>query len=128
MTTSLRTPLKGVRGYGSARAGTGHFIGQRVSAIALAILAPYLIVYAAFDLAPDFGGARAWIAQPWVAAPLLLALFAALYHMRIGMQAVVEDYIAKPASKTVLLLLNTFVALALAAAGGFAILKLSLGA
>ena len=128
MTDTLRTPLSRVRGHGSAKTGTGHFIAQRVSAIALAILLPYLVIYAALNLGPGYDGARAWVGQPLVAAPLLLALFAALYHMQIGMQVVIEDYFARPGGKGLLLILNAFVALALAAAGGFAILKLSLGA
>ena len=128
MNTDLRTPLNRVRGYGSAKSGTGHFIAQRVSAVALLLLAPPLIVGAALTMPAGYDGAYEWVKQPWIAAPLFLALLAALYHMRIGMQVVIEDYIGKPGSKAALLILNTFVAAGLAVAGGFAVLKISLGA
>ena len=127
MNASLRTPLGRVRGKGSAKSGTGHFIAQRVSAIALLLLAPYLFISAALNIYPGFEGAFVWVVQPIVAAPLLLFLFCALYHMRIGMQVVIEDYIEKPLTKALLLLINTFVVLAAATAGAFAILSIAFG-
>lgn len=125
--TSIRTPLGRVRGHGSAHSGTGHFIGQRVSAIALAILLPYLIVSAALTLEPGYDSAHAWVSQYIVAVPLLLAIFAGCYHLRLGLQVVIEDYIHRPATKVALLLLNTFAAAALAVGGAFAILMIALG-
>jgi len=128
MSGSLRTPLGRVRGHGSAKAGTGHFIAQRVTAIALLLLAPYLVVAAALTMPQGYEGAYGFIAQPWIAAPLLLAILVALYHMRIGMQVVIEDYIERPGTKAALLILNAFVAASFALAAGYAIIKLSLGA
>lgn len=127
MTASLRTPLARVRGKGSAHSGTHDFIAQRVSAIAVLLLAIYLFVSAAMTMGPGFDGAYYWVADPLVAAPLVLFLFAGLFHMRIGMQVVIEDYIAKPFAKMALLILNTFVVLALATAGAFAVLSIAFG-
>lgn len=127
MSSSLRTPLSRVRGYGSAKSGTSHFIAQRVSAIALALLAPYLVIMAAVEIRPSFDSAYGFIAQPIIAAPLIIFLLSALYHGMIGMQVVIEDYIAKPGTKAALLILNTFLIVALAVAGAYAILKISIG-
>jgi succinate dehydrogenase / fumarate reductase membrane anchor subunit len=127
MSSSLRTPLGRARGFGAAKSGTGHFIAQRVTAIALALLAPYLFIMAAVELRAGFASPYHFIAQPIIAAPLFVFLLAGLYHMMIGMQVVIEDYIQKPGSKAALLILNGFLVVALAVAGGYAILSISLG-
>ncbi len=128
MSDAFRTPLGRVRGAGSAGEGSGHFIAQRVSAIILALLAPYLVISAALSLDETYASAREWVSSPWIAPALALALFTAIYHMQIGMQVIIEDYIAKPVSRAALSFLNLFVCLVLAAAGAFAILKIFLGA
>ena len=128
MTNSLRTPLGQVRGRGSARGGTADFVAQRASGVALGALAPWFAISAALYLRSGPDAARAFLSQPLVAVGAMLLLLAAFYHARIGMQAVIEDYIHKTSMKSVLTLLNAFVAIAFAAAGAFAILKISLGA
>jgi succinate dehydrogenase / fumarate reductase, membrane anchor subunit len=127
MSDSLRTPLGRVRGHGAAKAGTGHFISQRVSAIALAILAPWFVISAAVSLPFGYEAARAWVAQPLVAAPLALLVLVGFYHMRLGMAVVIEDYIHKPVAKTVLLLGNLFLSVALSVTAVFCILQISFG-
>jgi succinate dehydrogenase / fumarate reductase membrane anchor subunit len=75
-----------------------------------------------------YDGAINWIGQPVNATLMILTLGAALYHMRLGMQTVIEDYIGKTGSKQALLILNTFVVIALSAAAIMAILKIWLTA
>ncbi len=125
----LRTPLGQVRGHGAAKSGTGDFIAQRASAVLLALTAPYLLISAALNMAPGgYGAARAWVADPFVAPVLAVFILTALYHMRIGMQVVIEDYIGKHTSRAALSLLNLAVVVTIAAASVFAILKIYLGA
>ena len=45
----LRTPLSRAKGLGAAKSGSGHFIAQRVSAVALIVLIP---VFCVDDRAP----------------------------------------------------------------------------
>jgi succinate dehydrogenase / fumarate reductase membrane anchor subunit len=124
---SYRTPLGRVRGLGSAKHGVGHFIGQRVSAVALVVLILWG-VYSALGLAQtDYAGAQAWVRSPWHAIPLVFLLAAALYHGQLGMQVVIEDYIHKPLSKNALLILSLFVSWLGAAIGVFSILKVAFG-
>jgi succinate dehydrogenase / fumarate reductase membrane anchor subunit len=126
MSQSIRTPLGKVRGHGAAGSGTGHFIGQRVSAILLALLAPYLVISAALGLGPGYDGAVYWASTPWVAPVLLLFILAGLYHMQIGMQVVIEDYLAKPATRATASVLNVLLAIVLAVVAAFALFSLFL--
>ncbi len=123
---SIRTPLGKVRGLGSAKHGAGHFIAQRVSAIALLFLVPWFLISLIGAVRGGYDGALTWVADPFNAILTLLAIGAALYHMRLGMQVVVEDYIAKNGTKTVLLILNTFITVVLFAAAAYSVLKIAI--
>lgn len=126
MKESLRTPLGKVRGLGSAKHGAGHFIAQRVSAIALLFLVPWFLISLIGAVRGGYDGALAWVSEPLNAVLTLLAVGAALYHMRLGMQVVVEDYIAKHGTKNVLLILNTFICVVLFVAAAYAVLKIAI--
>ncbi|MFC4725229.1 succinate dehydrogenase, hydrophobic membrane anchor protein [Glycocaulis abyssi] len=121
----FRTPLARVRGLGSAKSGTGHFIAQRVSAIALVVLMPLFLVKLAKNAGAGYAEAAAWVGSPLGAILTLLAMTAALYHMRLGLQVVIEDYIYRPATKAILLILNTFVAAGLWIAVLYSVLALA---
>ncbi len=126
---SMRTPLGRVRNHGASGEGTGHFIGQRVSAIALLLLASWFVLAAALTMpAPSYIAAIDFLSDPLNAIGVALLLAVALYHMRLGMQAVIEDYITRPSTKIALLLLNTFVPAAFGAGALFALLQLNFGA
>lgn len=127
--SSMRTSLAKVRGHGSGHGGTGHFIAQRVSAIALLILAPWFVISAALSMSdPGYVAAIDFLSQPMNAVGAILFMIAALYHMQIGMQEVVEDYIARPVTKALLLTANTLLCIAVGAAAIFAVLRINLGA
>jgi len=123
---SMRTPLGKVRGLGSAKHGAGHFIAQRVSAIALIFLVPWFLISLIGAVRGGYDGAYLWIADPINGVLTLLAVGAALYHMRLGMQVVIEDYIARHGTKNLLLILNTFVCVALFTAAAYAVLKIAI--
>ena len=124
---SMRSALGRVRHHG-AGGGTEHFIGQRVSAIALMFLATWFVLSAALTMnAPSYRAAIDFITSPVNAVGVILLIAAALYHMRLGMQAIVEDYIHKPSTKIMLLLLNTLAPLALGAGAIFAVLLVNFG-
>lgn len=123
---SMRTPLGKVRGLGSAKHGAAHFVTQRVSAIALIFLVPWFLISLIGAVRGGYDGALLWVADPINAVLILLAVGASLYHMRLGMQVVIEDYIAKHSTKAVLLILNTFVCVVLFAASAYAVLKIAI--
>ncbi len=127
--SSMRTPLGKVRHHGAGHAGTGHFIALRVTSIALAILAPWFVISAALSI-PDasYLGAIDYLTNPINAVGVILLVAISLYHMSIGMQEVILDYIARPMTKMALLILNAFISFALAAGAIFAVLIVNFGA
>jgi succinate dehydrogenase membrane anchor subunit len=123
-----RTSLSRVRGLGSARGGTDHFWHQRLSAIANLVLLVFLIFTVIRLAGEPYSVMRAYFASPFVTVPALALAISAPYHMRIGMQVIIEDYIHAEGTKIVLLMLNTFFALAVALTCIVSLIKLSLGA
>ncbi|MEQ1785354.1 MAG: succinate dehydrogenase, hydrophobic membrane anchor protein, partial [Hyphomonadaceae bacterium] len=96
------------------------------SAIALLVLGPWFLIMLVGAVRGGYDGALTYIADPFNAVLIILTVGAALYHMRLGMQVVVEDYILKNSTKTVLLILNTFICIALFTAAAYAVLKIAI--
>ena len=124
---SLSTPLKKVRGYGSAKSGTEHFWMQRVTAIANVPLVIATVSCIVYHLGASRAEVVASFGNPFVAITVALTLVSVLWHMRLGMQVVIEDYVHGHALKLGLLLLNTFFTVALGAAAIYAILRMNFG-
>lgn len=123
-----RTPLAKVRGLGSAKEGTDHFWRQRVTGVANLLLVIWLLVVLVQIAGADYATVKRALAQPWNAIAIALLVISASIHMRIGMQVIIEDYVHSEGRKMLVLMLNTFFAIAVALTCLFAILKLSLGA
>jgi succinate dehydrogenase / fumarate reductase membrane anchor subunit len=122
----FRTPLSRARGMGASRHGVGHFITERVSALALAPLSLWA-VFAGLKLAAgDFESAAVWLSSPINAVLLSLLLVTALIHLQSAVQVVIEDYIHKFTTKSALVILNVFVCVLSGALGVFSILKVAL--
>jgi succinate dehydrogenase / fumarate reductase membrane anchor subunit len=92
-TKNLRDPLKRARGLGSAKHGTQHFILQRISAVIIAILTPWLLWLLVSLIPADYTTVRATLAHPCNAVLLLSFLLALFWHSRLGVQVVIEDYV-----------------------------------
>jgi succinate dehydrogenase / fumarate reductase, membrane anchor subunit len=124
---SMRTPLGRVLGLGSAKAGTEHWWLQRVTAIASLPLMVFLIVFIITHLGATRAELVASIGNPFVAILLALTIISTLWHMRLGLQVVIEDYIHTPVAKFSALLFNSFFTAALGVTALYAILKMSFG-
>jgi succinate dehydrogenase / fumarate reductase, membrane anchor subunit len=125
--SSIRTPLGRVRGLGSARAGTSDFWRQRLTAIALVLLLVPAIIIVMMMLGRSHAAATQILGSTSVAIVLILFTIASVWHMKIGMQVVVEDYVHDERLKLVSIIANNFFSVAVALAAIYAILKLSRG-
>ncbi|MGB7206627.1 MAG: succinate dehydrogenase, hydrophobic membrane anchor protein [Anderseniella sp.] len=124
---SMRTPLGKVRGLGSARAGTEHFWQQRLTAIANIPLVLFLVWFCVTMVGKGRAELFTTIGNPLVALLLMLTIVSITWHMRLGMQVIIEDYVHGEGRKLICLLANTFFCLAVALMGLFAVFKFSFG-
>jgi succinate dehydrogenase / fumarate reductase membrane anchor subunit len=123
----MSTQMRRVRGLGAARSGTGHFWHQRVTAVAGVPLTIALVVIVISLLGRSHAAVVQILGSPLVATVTLLFIINSAYHMWIGMQEIVLDYVHEDRWKLTCLMANTFFVFAVALASCFAILKLSFG-
>ncbi len=121
---SIRTPMSRVRGLGAARSGTDHFWKSRVTAVANVILTVPFVVIVMMLAKADYAGAMKIVGHPLAAILLMAFITSAAIHMRLGMQVIIEDYVHSEGTKIVLLMFNTFFAVAIALASAYAILRI----
>ena len=124
---SMRTPLARVRNLGAAHSGTSDFWRQRITAVAMTLLMIPVLVIIMMLLGRNHAGAAQILSSLPVALILLLFIAASAWHMKIGMQVVIEDYVHDEKLKLVSIMFNNFFSIAVALASTYAILKLSSG-
>jgi succinate dehydrogenase / fumarate reductase, membrane anchor subunit len=96
-----RSPLARVRGLGSAKAGTFHWWMQRVTAVALIPLSYWLIIFLNLSLNAPYQHTVEWLATPLNTLCIVAWVLAVFYHAALGLQVVIEDYIAAEGIKIV---------------------------
>jgi succinate dehydrogenase / fumarate reductase membrane anchor subunit len=126
-TPDMRTPLGRVLGYGSAKSGTGHFIQQRLTALANIPLTIAAVLIVISLIGHNHAAVVQILGSSPVAIIMLLFIISTTYHMKIGMQVIIEDYVHDEAVKYALLIASTFFAVAVGFSSIYAILKLSFG-
>jgi succinate dehydrogenase / fumarate reductase membrane anchor subunit len=121
------TSLGRVRGLGSAKDGVHHWWLQRVTAVSNLLLVLWFIGSLVRLPSLDYGSVTLWLRQPVAAVPMLLFIVSVFWHLRLGVQVMLEDYLHGTARVVAMLALN-FYTLAGAAAAVFAVFKIALGA
>ena len=125
--SSMRTPLSKVRSLGSARSGTSDFFRQRITAVGMILLIVPAIVIIMTLLGRNQAAASQILGNPLVAVIMILFIIASVWHMKIGMQVVMEDYIHDEKLKLALIIANHFFCWSVGLASIYAIMKLSSG-
>ena len=121
------TELGTVRALGSAKDGAHHWIVQRMTAVGNLLLGLWL--FASLLLLPslDHWAVTGWLAQPFVAVPMILLLVSVFSHLRLGLQVLVEDYVHDEGLKFASLMLVNFYAIAGCVFGIFCVAKIGFG-
>jgi succinate dehydrogenase / fumarate reductase membrane anchor subunit len=122
---SVRTPLGRVRGLGSAKSGVEHFWHQRLTAAALVPLTIWFVWAVARYAGAPYAEVLEFLHNPFNAAAMLLFVIAGLYHMSLGVQVVIEDYVQGEGAKLALLLLTKFAAFAIGMISLIAVLRIA---
>ena len=125
--STIRTPLSRVRYLGAARSGTRHFWHQRLTSVALIPLTVTFIVVVVGLLGRNHAAVVQILGSSPVAIGMLLFVLVSVYHMWLGMQVIIEDYVHDELPKYAALMCNTFFSCAVGLTAVFAILKLSFG-
>ena len=125
---SLRSPLSRVLGLGSAKEGTEHWWGQRISAAALVFLGLWFAIAMAHLHVAHHEDVIAFIAMPLHSVLLILLCATMAYHSWLGVQVVIEDYIHAPVAQIALLTLSRFLHVLVAVASIYAILRIGISA
>lgn len=123
----FRTALGKARGLGASRTGARHFWLQRVTAFANV---PLFIIFIGLIVAlggKDYAQIQAIFANPLIALLTALILLSGIYHMQLGMQVIIEDYITRNGLRVFILALNIFCSVILGMTALLALLKIMLG-
>ena len=127
MNSRYRTPLKEVQGLGSAKAGTHHFMVQRLTAIALVFLGCWFLYFVVGLMHADYLTASDAVARPWNATLLIAFLVAMFWHAQLGVQVVIEDYVHSHGLALTAQIAVRFVCILGALASVFAVVRIALG-
>ncbi|MBP6031116.1 MAG: succinate dehydrogenase, hydrophobic membrane anchor protein [Sphingobium sp.] len=119
------TSIGRVRGLGSAKSGPHHWILQRFTAVSNMALVLWLIFSLLHMPGLDYDSVVGWLRQPLVAVPMALMLVSVFWHLKLGLQVVIEDYVHDDGLKFFVIMLLNFYAIGGAALGLFAIAKIA---
>jgi succinate dehydrogenase / fumarate reductase membrane anchor subunit len=122
---SSRTAASHPHSLGAAKSGTEECWHMRVTAVALVPLSIAFVVVLVSLVGKDYAAARALLGQPLPALVTLLFILAGIYHMKLGMQAIIDDYVHAAKTKELALVANLFFSISIGLACIYATLKLS---
>jgi len=122
------TPLGKVRGLGSAGEGGEHWLGERVTSIALLLLGTWLIASLVMLPGLDQHTLSEWLRAPSGAVPMILFVIIGFKHALDGMKVVVDDYVHDEGNRFACNLILLFLAVSGAALALFALASIAFGA
>ena len=123
----MSTPLAKATGLGSAKEGTSHFWRQRLTAVANVPLIIFFVIVVISLQGESYVVVKNTLSNPFISILMLLIILSGVYHMKLGMQVIIEDYVHGEFIKVLTLIGNIFFCSVIALAAIFAILKISFG-
>ena len=125
-TKSMSTPLARARGLGSAKSGLHHWWHQRVSAVAMVGLVSWMVVLLFRLVEADYQTALNMLAHPVNATVVVLFVAVGLWHASLGLQVVLEDYVANEGVRLIAILAVKMAASVIAVLSILSVLKVAL--
>ena len=123
---SMSTPLARARGLGSAKSGLHHWWHQRVSAVAMVGLVSWMVVLLFSLVEADYQTALNVLAHPLNATVVVLFVAVSLWHASLGLQVVLEDYVANEGVRLIAILAVKMAASVTAILAILSVLKVAL--
>lgn len=123
----METPIGRVRGLGSARSGAHHWWLERLTSISTFLLFVWFVVSLLRIPSLDHATVTEWLASPLVAVPMLLLIVSTFWHLKLGLQVVIEDYVHDEGLKLFSVVVLNFFTIALGALAFFSVLKIAFG-
>ena len=123
---SMQTPLAAVRGLGSAKSGLHHWWNQRMTAVAMVPLVIWMVSLCILMTGASYQDALAIASHPANATVLILFVAVGFWHAMLGLQVILEDYVAAEGLRLILITLIRMFAVALAALSILSILRVVL--
>ena len=123
---SMKTPLAEARGLGTAKSGLAHWWHQRLTAIAMIGLVAWMCVIIVMLVGADYSGAMALLSHPVNAALIMLFIGVGFWHSSLGLQVVLEDYVALEGVRLALIIAIRMALVLLGAISLLSILKIAL--
>ncbi|MBN8843357.1 MAG: succinate dehydrogenase, hydrophobic membrane anchor protein [Sphingomonadales bacterium] len=120
------TRLGRVRGLGSAQHGSQHWLQQRLTALGNILLVTWFVVSLIRLPLTSYADVHRWASNPTAALALILLVVSVFWHLRLGLQVLIEDYVHGEATRLLALVLLNFYAIGGAAYGIFAIVRIAL--
>ena len=116
-----------VRGLGSARSGAHHWWLERLTSVSTLLLFVWLLVSLLRLPGLDHKAVTTWLSSPIAAVPMLLLIASTFWHLKLGLQVVIEDYVHEEGWKFFSITLLNFFVIGAGALAFFSVLKIAFG-
>ena len=123
---NLQSNLARAKGLGSLKEGSSHFIHQRITAVAMIPLVFWLCFSVAFLPQMDYNSLISWVQAPVNSVLLIVTLIASFYHLQLGLQVIIEDYVSSYSLKIMSIITIDLTCIFLMIVGIYSVLKVSL--
>ncbi|MGV6850549.1 MAG: succinate dehydrogenase, hydrophobic membrane anchor protein [bacterium] len=124
---SFQNPLAKAKGLGSAHNGVEHWWWQKITALMLIVLLIYLPISLLMLGNFSIESVQTWMARPLISVAMVGLLISGYYHMWLGLQVIIEDYVHSKFWEVFSLFMVRSVCWAAAILSTLAVLKNSIG-